>query len=359
MTSARYVLRTAGVADAAGIGDLSLRLGEDPDIHSAEEFAAWWKWMYADNPAGAGKALVATDADGRSVGHCGLVPFQYAKGGETLRGGFICQLMVDTAFRKSLLFPNMETRLLRESPNDGFDFCFGLVNRPEVIKAHAGLGFRCVGALPVYARPYRVQRLIDRRLGAVAPAGRIVAPVVNALLKTNLSWSSGISTAVQSDPFGPEMDALVGRVAPRFRICGARSAAILNWRFMHAPKRRYQVWVAGERAAPVGYIALRRMSLKGFDVLVIVDLFFDPGRHDVGRALVSRAHRVALAERVDMSVCLMNGTDPLLPVLERAGFMRTPESLTLIVHEPRGNADRISSAALEDWHLTWFDHDYN
>ncbi len=357
--SSRYVLRTACLADAIGIGDLSLRLGEDPDIHSGEEFAAWWRWMHIDNPAGAGKALVATDADGRSVGHCGLVPFQYQNGSETMQGGFICQLMVDTPFRKSLLFPNMETRLLRESPTHGFDFCFGLVNRPEVIKAHVGLGFRLVGSLPVYARPYRLQRLIERRLGVGAPAGRVVAPVVNALLKANLSWSSGITTTEQHSAFGSEIDALFARVAPHFRICGVRSATILNWRFMHAPKRRYQVWVAGEGEKPVGYITLRRMSLKGFDVLVIVDLFFDPERHDVGRALVSRAHRVALAEGVEMSACLMNATDPLLPVLKRAGFMRTPESLALIVHAPRGNAGRILSAPLEDWHLTWFDHDYN
>jgi len=354
-----YVIEAARPEDAAHIGELSLRLGEDSEIHTTGEFAAWWNWLYVDNPVQAGSSLVATDSAKRVVGHCGLVPFRYATPGGGLTGGFICQLMVDTEYRRSLLFPTMEKRLLNTSASHGFDFCYGLVNRPHVVKAHGALGFRLVGRVPIYARPYKLQPLLNARLKGLSVAGRVLAPAADAVLRLNFLRAGAHLAAVGIERFGPEADGLFRQVARHFKICANRSAEMLNWRFVDAPGRNYEIWGVREGTALAGYVALRRMSLKGLDALVIADLLFDPDRRDVGSSLLAAAHGRALAHGVDLSVCLMNDAAPFLPLLKRAGFIKTPEALTLILHGSPSTAAWCQSSALADWHVTWFDHDYN
>jgi len=45
----------------------------------------------------------------------------------------------------------------------------------------------------------------------------------------------------------------------------------------------------------------------------------------------------------------------LLPVLKRYIYLKTPESFSLVFHEPK---EALPDFDFEKWHLTWFDHDY-
>ena len=100
------------------------------------------------------------------------------------------------------------------------------------------------------------------------------------------------------------------------------------------------------------------MDMQGFDTLALVDLVFPPERPEVGHSLLAAAHRVAVAARVDMAVCMLNPHSPLLPALRRCGYLEAPEAFTLMVHVPPQSPARLDENLFRQWHLTWFDHDY-
>ena len=108
----------------------------------------------------------------------------------------------------------------------------------------------------------------------------------------------------------------------------------------------------------LGYVVLRFMRMFEFDVLAIVDILYPSERRDVGSALLSKIHDLALKTRADMAVCLLNPHSPFLPVLKRQGFLKTPEGFSLIVHEPEDGGVQFKPGSFKQWHPTWFDHDY-
>jgi hypothetical protein len=353
-----FNIRSAQPGDVAGIA--ALQDDVEPDVRMAPEpYCALWHWLCEANPVGIREAYVGADAEGRIVAHEALVPFTIRNHDTTLIGGLPCQLVVQREFRRTALFPKLELQLLAEYPRSGVHFAYAPA-RERVLKAHVALGFRELGRLPVYARPYRLGNLARHYLGA-GWLYRLLAPAVKLAelpLRFRLPHRSlGVKVApiaAYDDATGDALDAVCARLG----ACALRTARILNWRFFQAPDRHYQAFVARDASAILGHVVLRRMSMHGFDTLALVDLVFSPERPEVGRSLLAMAHRAALTAGVEMAVCMLNPHSPLLPALRRYGFMEAPESFTLIVHEPPQSSVGLDDEFYRRWHLTWFDHDY-
>lgn len=157
--------------------------------------------------------------------------------------------------------------------------------------------------------------------------------------------------------FDSGIDQFVSNVQKYFSLCALRNSAILNWRFAGYPAIKYQILVTKEEGNIIGYVVLRRIEMKRFDVLAIVDILFSPDRVDVGTSLINAVHKIAMQLNVDMSACLLNPYDPLCPILIKCGYFKTPETFSLIVHQPNGTKPNFSEDSFDKWHLTWFDHD--
>jgi hypothetical protein len=100
------------------------------------------------------------------------------------------------------------------------------------------------------------------------------------------------------------------------------------------------------------------MPMKDLTSLAIVDMLFDAGDQAAGDALLGRAIDEAYAAGADVCACLINPLGRYFAFLKQRGFFRTPESFTLILHEPPDSPKRVADIPPADWHLTWFDHDY-
>jgi hypothetical protein len=355
---AKYIIREAGQDDMSGIAWLRQTIKEFRSIET-EEYISFWNSFIKGNPHIIYKALVAVNEKNEIVAHYAIVPFKFLKDGELLIGGFLCQLMVHKEYRQELLFPKIELKLLREYKDIGIDFAYGLANRAEVIKAHLAFGFHNLGTLAVYARPYKLFSIARRQLKsniflAVLRPGLYTAEKFLRLRKTPDTEDLVVT---EISKFDSGIDQFLAHVQRHFPYSAVRNSTILNWRFGGSPAVTYQILVVKEKGDIIGYLVLRRLEMKRFDVLAIVDILFSPDRLDAGKSLMNAVHNTALKLDVEMTACLLNPYDPLCPILKKCGYFRTPETFSLIVHEPKGATPQFSKNSFNKWHLTWFDHD--
>jgi hypothetical protein len=355
-----FRIREGGRDDLPGIAELYLETGLDRDM-TVDRYTAWWEWLLLQKPSAPGKTTVGVDAAGRIIAHGAMVPFRFLLGGESRMGGALCQLMVSKQFRKELAFLRLETAILRDYHTAGMEFAYGLVTIPPLLKAHVGLGFRAAGALPVYARPYKLARVAAQALKSPAAAAALRPLLVAAgrIARMRFSRRPTSPTVVEVPQLDADADRFLSRVQGHFRCHAARSSALLNWRFARSPLRTYRIFVARDRDAAEGYCVISRIRMRDFDCMAVVDIMFSPERRDVGAALLNRVHEEAVASDVDMSACMLNPHSPLLRSFRRWGYFKTPECFTFIIHEPRGAPRPIHGEfPFSQWHLTWFDHDY-
>ncbi len=354
----KSVIREANNDDIPEIARLRTNIIEFSPI-KADEFILFWNWFINDNPCAFKKALVAVNDRNRVIAHFAMVPFKFLKDRELLLAGSMCQLMVDENYRNEFLFPKMMLEMLNEYQNLGINFLYGLANKSYITKAYLSFGFREIGVLRVYVRPYKLTRIADnyiknRLLNAIIKPGLSIADKVLRLRRVSVNKGLKVTEIYR---FDSSIDKLLTKVQRHFPYRTVRDYSILNWRFVDSPIGNYQILVIKEEGNIIGYTVLSPRKMKQFNVLAIVDILFSPERTDVGKALLQAIHKIAVESNVDMSACLFNPHDPLCPILKKCGYLKTPESFSLIVHEPKGTTPQFREDSFYKWHLTWFDHD--
>ena len=354
----RETVRDFRAGDLDGIAALQLHV--DPEMRCPpHEFVDLWRWMYRETPFGVFKVVVGQDESGAIVGHEGIMPYALAVDGEPVVGGITGNLIVAEHLRKTMLFPRLVTALCKGYPAAGFAFGYG-PNRPKMLKAMLALGYRDLGPLPVYVRPYDFAAVAARYVRSPALRAVLGSPL-GLLTRASRLFAPRAPQSVQVERierFGEDARAFFEQALRGFAISAVRTPEILNWRYFSVPHREYAVYRAAEGGRFAGYVALRRMPMLGFDSLGIVDAVYPFERPEVGRALLAQVHRDAVAARVAFAACMTGPSGPLVALLRRAGYLRAPEGFRMILHEPKGAPSRFADGALDRWYVTWFDHDY-
>jgi len=355
---AKYIIREAHDDDIPNIAQLRIKIKEFQPIE-LEKYILYWNSFIKGNPCSIQKVFIALNEDNRVIAHFAMVPFKFRKKETPLLGGFVCELMVDEDYRQELLFPKMLLRMIKEYNKLSVDFLYSLGNRTEVVRAYQSFGFRIIGKLAVYAKPYKLtgmaQHFIKNKI-----LNMLMKPVLflaEQVLRLRMTSRVTGLKVIEISRFDSSVDQFISRVQKRFPYCILRNAAVLNWRTVDSPSRKYRILIIRDEGEIIGYIVLRRMHMKTFDVLAVVDILFSPERFDAGRALLNAAHKTALQSGVHMSTCLFSQHDPLLPILKECGFFKTPETFSLFLHEPKGSSPHFGKDTFDKWHLTWLDHD--
>lgn len=354
-----YIVREFRESDLPGVIQLQYPYEHD-NCEQHQHLASIYRRLFQNSPNSIRKCLVGVDKQERIVAHYAVLPFKFIKQGITLWGGLPCKLVVAEDFRKTLLFCDLELALMKQYKSAGLDFFYApAVTKARILTGHLALGFRSLGVAPVYARPYQLHRLVAHfiRNKALCVVLQPLVWLLNQLLRLN--WRKcGKVEVIETDRFDPGMDSCLEKLQHQFDVYALRTSEILNWRFAEFPHRDYKILVAKDGNDMLGYAVLRFMRMFEFDVLAIVDILYPSERRDVGDALFSKIHDLALETKADMAVCLLNPNSPFLPILKRQGFLKTPEGFSLIVHEPEGGNIKFAPGSFKKWHLTWFDHDY-
>jgi hypothetical protein len=329
-----------------------------------------WNWLFIrrrDEDGGrptVRNVLFAEDPDGRSIAHYGISELTYRIDGQPVRAGMVCKLAIDEAYRREPVFMSLTVQLLRGYAAHGLRFAQGLANRKGLLEFHLAFGFTSIGEVPIFAKPVRLTTVARARLpGWAFLAGAPFIGVAGALFRgwTRLRSSTPGAASVRVErvtrldrgslPSDPSTF-----LAGRYRYFADRSPASLQWRFFDSPARDYRFYAIRRQGGVLGYFVLRPMRLRGFRSLAIVDLCFDVRDREVSRAVFREIDRVALEENVDLCAMLVASSE-VEGMLRREHYRRSPEGFAFVVHEP-ANGVGVAQSTLQDWYVTWFDHDF-
>ena len=354
---AKLAVRDAVEGDAPKVAML---LGSDPDVDPIERarLPAVWHWLHFEHPHRAHKVMVGEDERGAIVGHAALLPFLYRIEGRERIGGFQCQLAVREDVRSTGLFLRLMRKALAEHRQAGFDFVYSLVTRPAVLDGYVALGFHRVGKVPVAARPVRLHPIVEKLSGRPTLV-RPLAPLMHAAdrgLALLTPRRAGAIQVVRASKLEAEQIAALDRAYVDQPCVAVRNEAILRWRFEASPRPEYRLFLALADGRMAGMMVLRSMPMKGLPTLAVVDLAADGDL--AALALLGEAERLARAEGAALLATLLLRHGRFRRVFRRMGFIETPESFTFVVHRDKGSGTPPVPLALEDWQLSFFEHDF-
>lgn len=319
-----------------------------------------WNWLFLSGGFGLTSSLIARDDQGAIVAHYGIAPIPYELDGQAARGGMICKLAVAEALRNSTLFMQLSTRLIRSCSESGTVLLQGLANRPGLESFHRAFGFKTVGKIPVYAKPLRFSALLSK----------LLPPLILSLLRPLISvadrlWRLLVTRSIGSDPsitieeiheFPADMPAFSGLLRSCHRYFAARSMEFLNYRFFSTPFRQYRVFLVKQNDSPVGYFVLRRMDIRGFDAMCLVDVCFDFDKKELGRRIFGFVDHQGLAANCAF-VATLGGSARLRKYLSSARYFRSPEHFTFVVRSA-GEWAGLGQTNIDDWYISWIEHDF-
>lgn len=331
-----------------------------------------WNWLFIrrrdeDNRRPTVRnVLFADDPAGRSIAHYGISELAYRINGRSVRAGMVCKLAVDEAYRREPVSMNLTVQLLHGYSAGGLRFAQGLANRRGLLEFHLAFGFKRIGNVPIFAKPVRLRRIA----GAILPgwAFRAGAPFIWVAESAWRGWMRRRSATPRRAAGSVRVDRITrcdrasltadpsSVLEGRYSYFADRSLASLQWRFFESPARDYRFYAIRGQRGCLGYFVLRPMGLRGFHSLAIVDLCFDFQDRAVSRAVFREIDRLALEENVDLCAMLV-GSSEVEAMLRRELYLRSPESFTLVVHEPK-NGVGVAQSKMKDWYVTWFDHDF-
>ena len=123
-----------------------------------DNFSSTYKFLYFDIPFALNKIhheLVAFHNE-KIVSHTAMVLFLFKVKNKIIKAGFGSNLINDKSQRKGPLFFILQSKYLNSYNKKGIYFTYGLVTKVQVISLHLRTGYRKVGVVPVFARPYNL-----------------------------------------------------------------------------------------------------------------------------------------------------------------------------------------------------------
>lgn len=252
-------LRPYRPGDETAILDLFARSFERP--MSAE----YWRWRFADNPAGGPLAELAWDGE-RLAAHYAVSATRLSDGGGQVAAALSVTTMTAPDYRGLGLFPALAERLYARLAAAETAAVFGFPNTNSHDGFVAGLGWRDIALLAqLTLEPGAMRR------PTALPAGLRTLPRADA-----------------------RFDALWDQAAAHMGLSTVSDAAYVNWRYCDHPFNRYRLLALEDGATLAGYAVLKPFGAEAADLVDLVGR--DPAAVEAllaGTAALARAEGVA------------------------------------------------------------------
>ena len=330
----------------------------EPNLDNLQ-FRERCNWQYVNNPPNIHYQWIA-EGGGDIVAHYAMIPLPFIKNGREAIAGIGSNLVIDENSRDGMLFLRLQKHFLKKYINFDIDFTYSLVTRPGVLVVHLRTGFKKIGQLPVLIRPLKITKIFNHfvKISSLRALMHYPLKIAEALLKFSYIRPSSNTLIEKVEHFTPSIDNFLERFLSQYDYIAKRNSQILNWRFTSYPFRNYEIFQARRSGDIVGYMVTRKMPMKDFESLAIVDLACLKGDVDAQRALLTKAHQLAVHYDVDVCASLQNPHLDLVKTMHRCGYLNSPESFTLCTHEVAGSDDLMNESTFPHWFVSWFDNDY-
>jgi hypothetical protein len=289
-------------------------------------------WLYDQNPGGRALELVAKSA-GLVNGHIAVLPRRYKVGAGTMAGSVVVNAITHPDFRGRGIFMVLHEDTFRSPDARGIAFSFGFANQNSERGCFRHLGYREIVRMPLWILPLNLPRILasqpSKRTIPWQAAARAAQPLARLWRSLRRPRRPDRIAIDRITDFGPAFDDLWRIAANTADNILIRDRALLNWRFVQAPTRQYDLFAARSGGRPIGYLAGRTTLAEGLRWGIIVDLLTENTKEgrDAAASLVAAYNQHALKEGADVAAVLMlRHTSPAL-ALRRNGYIVCPPSL--------------------------------
>lgn len=337
-----FVMRPTEPSDEASVLDvLRLALGEKA---STRKSAECWAWKHMENPFGQSHVLCAEDPTSGEI--AGVRPL--------MRWSFVdrdgrdhpAARAVDTATHPSYQKRGIFSRLTRIAISDlraaGVEFIFNTpndVSRPAYLK----LGWRIAARWPVYVRPVRSLRTVQRAIFGVSDRHDV----------PSLAECGFVAWQDFREEHATSIEALLCRfekTRPRVGYRTRRTLTYLDWRYGRHPDIGYGVYPSYDAAGGlVGFTVGRpARGARGLVAIMLTEIFAaDPSVTNVRRLLRGAMQQI----RADYWVAHFSRGTLEFEALAATGFMPIRRSGYTWAALPLGPVS-LDPAGAESWDLS-------
>jgi hypothetical protein len=325
---------------------------------TVNEFIKFSKSMYFHNPSSKHYQIV-TEEDDQIIAHEAVIPLQYNFYDKELTLGLGSNTLIHEKHRQMLLFLQMQSYFFKNYLQYKINFTYGLVTRQDVLKVHLKTGYKKIGDVYVYARPYKVKKILNKTFKNIIIQifSTFISPFADLFLSFFIG-SLGDIKVKEEKLFKSDWDSILEKHNKQFKISGIRNSKILNWRFNTLDYRNYILFAAYDKNEYKGYVVIRKMKMQEFSSLAIVDLLCDKEDKNTFNSIIKKVHEYALEQKVDLVSTILSPHSSYLSLFKSKLFIKTPEFFTLVADQPKPSDLNISAELFKDWHINWFDHDF-
>jgi GNAT superfamily N-acetyltransferase len=362
-------------------------------------YGAWgdmetWRWKYQHCPAGFRPPSMVAEADGRMVGHYGLLPLEAAWRGEPVRAAQPADAAVLPEYRRRGIMTSIAHRALDSAASADVSLIYAFPGLYS-LSVNQRIGFQVVGFVPKLVcllRPGQAARKgLERLPGDLRAYYRLRrqavwdAETAQRLTRLRrsliflLSWAASPKLRPPTDGVGGALrrvhhfdegfNRFYSLTAPHPNLGLLKNSPYLNWRYFGRPYVAYQVWAAHSGKTITGYMVLRRRGAS----VDICELEALPGQEKILQLLLEAAFDLARGWDSLALNAWMRPSHPAFKVMQQAGFVDrrrlhrlaqrfaplAAEFYRVIVyaqHLPEIRKERLLSDA-GDWSLSMGDSD--
>jgi hypothetical protein len=330
----------AAPAEYAGIEALSR--AADPSEMKSVLTAELIAWFIDRNPCGRGFLVVARDpASEQAMGYFLFYPWLLARrtaaGADPLPAFLCVHLYVAPPYRRRRVFAAMTSFGLDLVAQLGVGLAYTVPN-PRSTPGFLKFGMRQAGTLPFWIRP------------AIPGWGLVAGARRDASLRVEQ-----VPALPDDAPDVAEM------LTPAVSAWSPRSAAMHQWRYLERPDCRYEVRQVTKAGATVAVVVTRRMTIKGWQTLVVCDAWCREHGFAAVRLAVDDALRPGA--RVHLAIAFGGSASaPYRQALRGAGFVVCPpviqpQPVAIIGGSVGGRVGGVEMPDVAAWHLTPYDWD--
>lgn len=312
--------------------------------------ADFWKWHFLETPyANSEKLPVWVAKSGDTIaGQIAAIPVEVNVGGEKKNAIWILDLIVSKDFRRR----GLAKKLVKAAE----EFCpliLGVnTNEQHAPKLLQSLGFVIAGRIPRFHKLLFAGNDI-RELENLKPLRQIV----NFALFPFRTYFQPNKNIRSVKKFDSSFDEFWAEAETQWSCAVRREAKLLEWQYLHQPKKKFDVIGYYENEKLLGYAVLffRKAGANGtIKKAAITDICYHPRKpKEVVDALLQESLRIAIERRIGGLVTDVID-DFIEERLEKLGFWRVKNPLQLMVKSPE-RQDLLYNP--KQWFLTRGDSD--
>jgi hypothetical protein len=313
-----------------------------------------WTWLYERNPAGPALTYVVQHVEsGEIVGAASVYPRDVVVHGRLHKAGVLADFVTHKAHRVAGPAVMVQRAIADAHRQRGLDFLFGYPNKGAA-PIFPRLRFKTVCESTIWVKPLRTARKLSAFLHPLT--AHLVAPFADSLLAVNdlrLASSRRLRKTTTFDRLPDQaFDDLWERCKDQFPLCGVRTAAFLNWRYVQHTTERYRVFTAQTRdgSRVHGYVVFTVRQ----DRVYVADLLAEGGYPAMEALLLSFCR--LMRRRGHESVCInFAGDERFLASLRALQFVKRAGTRKLIAFVHKDQPDALRDPVYDP--SGWFMHD--